>query len=273
MKNDKFEPLETILSQPRLLAKPRDTMTIGHSAADPVDRRHRVVLFVLLTIAFALTQKVDQLWNFAQAGMMGVAFYAMFFTVNRLGLPAGPIAAGLAVTVLPRGRWNWGRLGTACTQLRRPHLLHLHPDLRRAHRLRPDVPVRYRARNPLPSILSPVRIVGGIAVSDWDLPLSRRRSCSSRCTGGFLRHPRRPVPDRGGGQCQAGGDVRDFSSAPIASRRHRGGVPDRRDLPARRAHWYHAQLPMVLILTAVIGTLLGGMGRVFVAEPPRSSWR
>ena len=30
--------------------------------------------YVLLTVAFALTLKVEKLWNFAQAGLMGVAF-------------------------------------------------------------------------------------------------------------------------------------------------------------------------------------------------------
>ena len=43
--------------------------------------------FVLLTIAFALTLKVEKLWNFAQAGLMGIAFFAMFFTVHQLGWP------------------------------------------------------------------------------------------------------------------------------------------------------------------------------------------
>ena len=29
--------------------------------------------FVLFTVAFALTLKVEKLWNFAQAGLMGIA--------------------------------------------------------------------------------------------------------------------------------------------------------------------------------------------------------
>ena len=43
--------------------------------------------FVLLTVAFSLTQKVTGLWNFAQAGFMGLAFYAMFYVLNDLELP------------------------------------------------------------------------------------------------------------------------------------------------------------------------------------------
>src|SRR5579872_5137312 len=55
--------------------------------------------YVLLTVAFSLTQKVTGLWNFAQAGTMGVAFYAMYFVLNDLGQPlyiALPAAAALA---------------------------------------------------------------------------------------------------------------------------------------------------------------------------------
>ena len=44
-------------------------------------------IFVLLTLAFSLTQKVTGLWNFAQAGTMGIAFYAMYFVLNDLPCP------------------------------------------------------------------------------------------------------------------------------------------------------------------------------------------
>src|SRR3954464_4100096 len=55
--------------------------------------------YVLLTVAFSLTQKVTGLWNFAQAGTMGIAFYAMLFILNDLAQPlfiALPVAAALA---------------------------------------------------------------------------------------------------------------------------------------------------------------------------------
>src|ERR1700712_1109244 len=64
--------------------------------------------FVLLTMAFALTLKVEKLWNFAQAGLMGIAFYTMFPAMNRFGLPtwlgitlgvAGTVAASVALEV------------------------------------------------------------------------------------------------------------------------------------------------------------------------------
>src|SRR5689334_24004329 len=58
--------------------------------------------YVLLTVAFSLTQKVTGLWNFAQAGTMGIAFYAMYFVLNDLGWPlfvALPVAAALTAMV------------------------------------------------------------------------------------------------------------------------------------------------------------------------------
>ena len=55
---------------------------------------------VLFTIAFALVLKVVKLWNFAQAGMMAIAFYAMYAAVNQFHWPGAlAIVFGLAVTL------------------------------------------------------------------------------------------------------------------------------------------------------------------------------
>lgn len=55
---------------------------------------------VLFAAAFALVLKVVKVWNFAQAGMMGIAFYSMYFAVHKLGLPGyASIAIGLACTI------------------------------------------------------------------------------------------------------------------------------------------------------------------------------
>lgn len=55
---------------------------------------------VLLAAAFSLVLKVVKVWNFAQAGMMGIAYYTMYLVIARLGWPVPiGIAAGLAVTI------------------------------------------------------------------------------------------------------------------------------------------------------------------------------
>src|SRR4051794_8917466 len=52
----------------------------------------------LFTVAFALVLKVVKLWNFAQAGMMAIAFYAMFAAINQFDWP-GPAALALGIVV------------------------------------------------------------------------------------------------------------------------------------------------------------------------------
>src|SRR5487761_2352386 len=56
--------------------------------------------YVLFTIAFAVIVKVVRLWNFAQAGMMGIAFYVMYSVVNLLQWPGWiALAIGMAATM------------------------------------------------------------------------------------------------------------------------------------------------------------------------------
>jgi branched-subunit amino acid ABC-type transport system permease component len=55
---------------------------------------------VLLAAAFSLVLKVVKVWNFAQAGMMGIAYYAMYVVIYRLGWPAlAGVAISMAVTI------------------------------------------------------------------------------------------------------------------------------------------------------------------------------
>ncbi len=55
--------------------------------------------YVLLTVAFALTLKVSALWNFAQAGLMAIGFYTMFFLHAMLAWPVVlALLAGVVVT-------------------------------------------------------------------------------------------------------------------------------------------------------------------------------
>jgi branched-chain amino acid transport system permease protein len=52
---------------------------------------------VLLAAAFALVLKVVKVWNFAQAGIMGIAYYAMYLAVQKLGWPGyAALALGVA---------------------------------------------------------------------------------------------------------------------------------------------------------------------------------
>ena len=134
--------------------------------------------YVLLTVAFSLTQKVTGLWNFAQAGTMGIAFYAMYFVLNDLALPlyvALPVGAAVAAAAGDRDR-GLGPRCAARAPLRQSDVLHLHADPGRTGDLHPHPAVRHRTADPV-----------------RDHPLAgahRRRHCHQRLGSARRRHLR-----------------------------------------------------------------------------------
>lgn len=126
---------------------------------------------VLFTVAFALVLKVVKLWNFAQAGMMAIAFYAMYAAVNRLGWPvAAAVALGIALTLAATLAFEvWG-LRTLRAR-RSSSLLFFIFTLVCSEFAAYALTLAFGTEPvPLfPEILSPVRLVAEIAVSDWDL--------------------------------------------------------------------------------------------------------
>lgn len=126
---------------------------------------------VLFTIAFALVLKVMKLWNFAQAGMMAIAFYAMYAAVNKLGWPtAAAVAFGLALTLAATLAFEvWG---LRTLRARRSSSLLFFIFTLVCSEFAAYVLTLAFGTEPVPlfpEILSPVRLVGQIAVSDWDL--------------------------------------------------------------------------------------------------------
>jgi branched-chain amino acid transport system permease protein len=127
--------------------------------------------YVLFTIAFALALKVMQLWNFAQAGLMALAFYAMFFALNRLGLPLPlGIAFGVAVTVVAAVALEVFGLRTL-RQRRSGNLTFFIFTLIVAEFIAYLLMMLFgtEPQTLFPSILSQVHIVMNIAISNWDL--------------------------------------------------------------------------------------------------------
>ncbi|WP_144631614.1 branched-chain amino acid ABC transporter permease [Bordetella genomosp. 13] len=56
---------------------------------------------VLLAAAFSLVLRVVKVWNFAQAGLMGIAYYTMYAAINKLGLPTWAVlACGAASAII-----------------------------------------------------------------------------------------------------------------------------------------------------------------------------
>jgi branched-chain amino acid transport system permease protein len=224
--------------------------------------------YVLLTVAFSLTQKVTGLWNFAQAGTMGIAFYAMFFVLNDLGLPlfvALPVgaacaaAAGIAIEA-------WGL--DVLRARRSGNLTFFIFTLILAELVIYVLTLLFgtEPQTLFATILSPVHFVGGIAVSDWDLRAVVVTVAALVALQLFLRF----------------GKEGQFLIAVADNAK----LAELYGISARRAYCVTAAIAgilitlamylagarsgitpnsaMELILTAVIGTLLGGMGRVFM---------
>jgi branched-chain amino acid transport system permease protein len=224
--------------------------------------------YVLLTVAFSLTQKVTGLWNFAQAGTMGIAFYAMLFVLNDLDMPlfvALPVgaafaaAAGMAIE-------TWGL--DVLRARRSGNLTFFIFTLILAELVIYILTLLFgtEPQTLFATILSPVHIVGGIAISDWDLRAVGVTAAALIALQLFLRF----------------GKEGQFLIAVADNAK----LAELYGISARRAYRVTAAIAgilitlamylagarsgitpnsaMELILTAVIGTLLGGMGRVFM---------
>ena len=225
--------------------------------------------FVLLTVAFALTLKVAGLWNFAQSGQMAIAFYAMFYGLNGLGLPlVAAVALGVVLTAgaaylievfglqVLRDRHSGNLTFFIFTLILSEFVIYA---ITLFFGTEPETLYE--------SILSPVDIVGGIAVSSWDKTGIGLTAIALAALYGFMRYSKE-------GQ---------FLTAVADNAR----LAELYGISARRAYRVVAVIsalfivaamyligshggivpnsPLELVLTAVIGTLLGGIGRVFAA--------
>jgi branched-chain amino acid transport system permease protein len=225
--------------------------------------------YVLMTVGFALTLKVTGLWNFAHAGLMAIAFYTMYFVLDFCDLPvvaALPAAlivtgaASLAIEIFGlqvlRDRGSGNLTFFIFTLILSELIIYVITLL---FGTEPETLFK--------SILSPVTIVANIAVSDWDELAVAVAASGLVLLYAFLTWSREgqflnAVADNArlaelyGISAKRAWRVVSIISAVfiVASMyligTHGGVVPNS---------------PLELIITAVIGTLLGGIGRVFAA--------
>lgn len=128
--------------------------------------------FVLFTLAFALVLKVNRIFNFAQAATMTVAFYAAYTLVSRAHLPgwAGLLAALAAALVLSL---VLEVLGFRALRRRRASTIFVFIFTLIISELVSYLAMLVYGTWPatiFPSLFWPVHIVGGIAISQWDIP-------------------------------------------------------------------------------------------------------
>lgn len=126
---------------------------------------------VLLAVAFAFVLKVNKIWNFTQPAMMGVAFYAIYVMVIPM---RAPVVLAVALTLIPVTMLAVGTERYAFETLRRRRsesitffifsLIFAEFVVFLLTLVFTTAPTFM-----LPVMISPIRIVGGIVISDWDI--------------------------------------------------------------------------------------------------------
>ncbi len=127
--------------------------------------------YCLFALAFALVLKVNRIWNFAQAGLMVVAYFAMFIAFRWLGLP--PVVGaifGAVVTILAGMALEYW--GFRVLRQRNSSVLTFFIFTIALSQFLIYVAELTFGTDPktlFPSIIAPVRLIGPVVVSDWDL--------------------------------------------------------------------------------------------------------
>ncbi|MDQ2998609.1 MAG: branched-chain amino acid ABC transporter permease [Chloroflexota bacterium] len=224
---------------------------------------------VLFTIAFALVLKVVKLWNFAQAGLMAIAFYAMFAAINQFRWPTVlAIAFGLLATLVAALALEIFGLRTLRARRSSSLMFFIFTLVCSEFAAYALTLVFGTEPAPLyPQILSPVHILAGIAVTTWDLQAVSWTLALGVALALYFRLARE-------GQFM-------IAVADNAALAELYGINAKRAFVAAfiiaaificaGMYFYGARAaiiptsPLQLMLFAVIATLLGGMGNVFGA--------
>jgi branched-chain amino acid transport system permease protein len=125
----------------------------------------------VLAVAFALVLKVMQVWNFTQPALMGVAFYCMYVLISGLGVP---VFAAVPLTLIPVVAMAVGIERFAFQTLRDREsealsvfifsLIFAEFVVFLLTLIFTTAPTFM-----LPNMMSPIHIVGGVVIADWDL--------------------------------------------------------------------------------------------------------
>jgi branched-subunit amino acid ABC-type transport system permease component len=148
--------------------------------------------FVLFALAFALVLKVNKVFNFAQAAIMSVAFYSAYVAVRVLGLNGffGLIAcfAGGIATALAIEYFGFAKLRTRKAS---PMFVFIFTLI--VSQFVSYVLMLIFGTWPttiFPTMFWPVSLVGGIAISAWDLPALAAMATVLVLLWAFLRFTR-----------------------------------------------------------------------------------
>ena len=222
--------------------------------------------YVLFAIAFALTLKVAQVWNFVQAGVMGLAFYAMFAAMIRWQWPhiAG-FAFGLALAVAASVCVEvWGFRVFRRRQSSSLMLFIFAIVVAEFISYLLSLVFGTEPETLTKSIVSEVHLIGGVAISNWDLSALAITAMLAIALAAWLRFSRNgqflyavadngPLAELYGISANRAYLVAMVISAIFVS----AGIY----LYGTRASMIPTT-PLELMLFAVIATILGGIGSI-----------
>ncbi|WP_187394892.1 branched-chain amino acid ABC transporter permease [Pigmentiphaga aceris] len=126
---------------------------------------------VLLAAAFALVLKVVKVWNFAQAGLMGIAYYTMYAAIQKFGLPA-PVAIALGAAAAIAAALAMEVWGLQTFRRRHSPPLTFFIFTLVVSELVQYLLAMAAGTEPVSlatTLMSASHIVGGVVVSEWDL--------------------------------------------------------------------------------------------------------
>lgn len=223
---------------------------------------------MLFAMAFAIVVKVNQVWNFAQAGMMSLGFFTMYVAF-RAGVPTVlGVLLGCAVCVVFAVALE--RFGFQVLRQRNSaKLTYFIFTLIVSEFVAYLVSLQFGTEpvSLFPTIISPVRLVGEVVISNWDLTAFGLTACVLVALWWFMRHSRE-------GQfliAVAGNDELAELYGVSKKRAFMVAIAIAAVLATLGMYLYGTKAaplpntPLHLMVFAVIATILGGIGSIFGA--------
>ena len=148
--------------------------------------------YALFAVAFSLVLKVNQVWNFGQAALMVLGYFALYAGLRLLGWPLwAAIAAGLVLTIAAALAVEW--LGFRVLRRRRSSVLTFFIftiALSQCAIYLAELTFGADPKSLTAALVSPVMLVGPIVVSHWDLQALAVTAILMAALAGFLRFTR-----------------------------------------------------------------------------------
>src|SRR5258706_2248829 len=226
---------------------------------------------VLFALPLSLTLKVARVSNFDQAGIMGLAFYAMYAAMLKWGWPhAAGFAFGLGVAIAASvavETWGYRVLRRRQSSALLLFIFAIVVAEFVAYLL--SLLFGTEPQSLTKSLVSDVHIVGGVAITDWDLRALGLTALTCAALYAYLRYSRQgqfltAVADNG--------ELAELYGI-SANRAYVLAMAIAAALVSVGIYLYGTRASMIpnapleLMLLAVIATILGGIGSIVGAGP------